>query len=213
VTETLTQAGGPDDDVRPARRGPTGPLVALLACVLGVLGLVFGALPASAPGGEEATTAHGGVVAGSIRVFGAYVREPASPDVAAAYLSIANDGTQPDTLLSVSSGAADTVAVHDVPGQTPVPTPSQAPGARVGGGGADAGTSDMLATGPLTIPGGSTVTLAPTRGHLMLQGLDGTLRPGDQVNLLLTFKHAGQVLVSAPVVPIASPAPTAGGSR
>ncbi|HEX5493716.1 MAG TPA: copper chaperone PCu(A)C, partial [Mycobacteriales bacterium] len=149
----------------------------------------------------------GGVVAGSIRVFGAYVREPASPDVAAAYLSIANDGTKPDTLLSVTSGAASSAAVHDVPGQTP----TQTPGSGAGSAGADAGTDEMTATGPLTIPGGSTVTLAPTRGHVMLEGLAGLLRPGDRVSLLLTFRRAGQVLVSAPVVPIASPAPTPGG--
>lgn len=200
-------AGGPEEDLRPARRGPGRLLVALAACVLGVLGLVLGALPEAAPGGGQAAGPQGGVVVGSIRVFGAYVREPASPDVAAAYLSISNEGSRPDTLLAIRSGAADSVTLHDVPSAGRGPTP----GAGAGSGQAHPGTEDMVPTGPLTIPGGSTVTLAPTRGHMMLQGLVGTLHPGDRVSLLLTFAHAGQVLVSAPVVPIASPAPTGGG--
>lgn len=198
-------AGSEEDLLRPGRRGPGGPLLALAAFALGMLGLVFGALPApgSASGGHgQASAPQGGVVAGSIRVFGAYVREPASPDVAAAYLSIANTGDIADTLVSVSSGASRSVTLHDVPGAA-----SSTPQGQAGSGG-------MTPSGPLTIPGGTTVTLAPTRGHLMLEGLAGPLRPGDRVSLLLTFRHAGQVLVDAPVIAIADPAPTGqGGTR
>lgn len=202
---TTSHVGGPEGDtLRPVRRAVAGPLLAFVTCVAGLLGLVVGVMP-TAPAGEPSGATGAGVAAGSIRVFGAYVREPASPDVAAAYLSVANDGTQADTLLSVSSGAAQTVTLHDVPDPDPGQTPDP--------GQVQPGTEDMTATGPLTIPGGSTVTLAPTRGHLMMEGLLGPLRPGDRVSLLLTFKRAGQVLVSAPVVPIAAPAPTQGGDR
>ena len=204
MTVTSSHVGGPEDTLRPARRGVVGPLLAFVTCVAGLLGLVVGAMPVTPASGHPGATG-GGVTAGSIRVFGAYVREPASPDVAAAYLSVANDGTRPDTLLSVSSGAAQTVTLHDVP----APDPGQTPGTTE----VQPGTEDMTATGPLTIPGGSTVTLAPTRGHLMMEGLLGPLRPGDRVSLLLTFQHAGQVLVNAPIVPIAAPAPTQGGDR
>jgi hypothetical protein len=43
----------------------------------------------------------------------------------------------------------------------------------------------------------------------MIEKLVGTLRPGQQVNLQLTFADAGVISVSAPVVALGAPAPTA----
>ena len=62
-------------------------------------------------------------------------------------------------------------------------------------------------SGPVPVPANATVTLAPGRGHIMLEGLTGTLRPGDKVSLLLRFAKAGQVLLEAPVIAIGAPAP------
>jgi hypothetical protein len=39
--------------------------------------------------------------------------------------------------------------------------------------------------------------------------LYGTLKPGQTVNLQFTFAHAGEILVTAPVIAILAPAPTA----
>ena len=182
-------------------------LAAVAVLVLGALGLLRGLgsgsgdpaaggfpLPAAGP------TTPPGVTAGDLTISGAYVYPPAPPTPSAAgYLTITNNGRQADILRQVTSGAADAVALMDLPGVTPSDGPGQAGG-------------EHRTSGPLTIPAGGTVVIAPGRGHIMLDKLTGPLRPGDRVSLLLTFEHAGVVLVEAPVVPIGAPAPT-GGNR
>jgi len=88
--------------------------VAVVAALLVVGAAVLGRDVPTVTAAEEA--AAGGTTVGSITVYDAYVREPATDDVAAAYFSIRNDGSEPDRLLSVDSGAAATVAIHDLPG-------------------------------------------------------------------------------------------------
>jgi copper(I)-binding protein len=179
-------------------------LVAAVAVVLGAAGLVRGATATGTPAGTTgaptaASTRPPGVTAGDITISGAYVREPASPEVAAAYLSITNSGSQPDVLESISTGAAKQAELHDVPGA---------------GSGSATGQAgrEHQAVGPLTIPPGATITLSPGKGHVMLENLTGPLRSGDRVSLVLTFSTAGPILVEAPVVAIAAPAPTSGGA-
>jgi copper(I)-binding protein len=62
-------------------------------------------------------------------------------------------------------------------------------------------------SGPVTIGAGATLTLAPRHGHVMLTGLTGRLRPGDDVSLLLSFQRSGQLLVELPVIAIGEAAP------
>jgi copper(I)-binding protein len=124
------------------------------------------------------------VSVGDITVSGIYLRQPASPDVAAAYLSMRNAGRTDDALVSVYSGAATTTTLH---------------------AGADDGA--MTASGPITVRAGATVALSPGQGHIMLEGLTGPLRAGDKISLLLTFRSAGQLLVEAPMIAIGAPAP------
>lgn len=173
-------------------------LAATVALILGGTGLLVGALPRS--GTEPAARPPAasrpvGVSAGDITVSGAYVRQPASPGEAAAYFVVTNTGGQPDTLLDISTGAAAAAVLHDLPGVTP----------------AGAGQhQEHQPAGLLTIAPGATITLSPGHGHLMLEGLIGPLRPGDRVSLLLDFQRAGRLLVEAPVIAIAAPAPTGG---
>jgi copper(I)-binding protein len=47
----------------------------------------------------------------------------------------------------------------------------------------------------------------------MIERLVGPLKPGQFVNLQLTFANAGPINVSAPVIAINAPAPTVGASR
>lgn len=181
-------------------------VAAAVALALGAAGLVRGVVgPGTAAGAQLAATQPGatrppGVSAGDITVTGAYVREPASPDVVVAYLTIVNSGRQPDTLLSVTTGAARSAAVYGIPAST-VPASTSA-----GAGGA----GGHQAAGPLVVPAGATIALAPGGGHLMLTSLTGPIRPGQRVSLLLYFQRAGQLLVDAPVIAIAAPAPTGG---
>jgi copper(I)-binding protein len=170
-----------------------GLVAATVAVALGVGGLVVGvpdAFRGAGPAGAVATapTAPDGVTQGDLTIAGAYVRQPASAGAAAAYLSVRNGGREADSLESVYSGAAGKTTLHGQPGAVD-------PGAHA-------------ASGPVPVPAGETVGLAPGRGHIMLEGLTGPLRPGDKVSLLLTFAHAGQVLVEAPVIAIGAPAPS-----
>jgi copper(I)-binding protein len=106
-----------------------------------------------------------------------------------AYLAIRNGGDEADSLQSAYCGAARKTTLHGQPGVVRA------------GAHAD--------SGPVAVAGDATVRLSPGRGHIMLEGLTGTLAPGDKVSLLLRFAKAGQLLVEAPVVAVGAPAPGA----
>jgi len=148
--------------------------VAAAVAVVGFAGLIRGAVPQAVSGGL------GGAATDPIVVSGAYVREPASPDVAAAYFTVYNTTGTDDTLISVASGAGESAAlmIEDASG----------------------GMQESAAG--LRIPAHSSVTLKPGKGHVMIEHLVGTLRPGQYVNLELDFANAGPVNVSAPVIAI-----------
>lgn len=78
--------------------------------------------------------------------------------MAAAYLTVRNAGAEADSLESAYSGAAKETTLHGLPGKVE-------PGAHED-------------SGPIPVPADTTVTLAPGRGHVMLEGLTGPLRPG-----------------------------------
>lgn len=184
---------GEDGGPRRGRRVPAGFVAAAVAMALGVGGLVAGAreqasgpVPAGAEAPADPAAAAGSTV-GDLTVSNVYIRQPASPEVAAAYLSVRNAGAEADSLESAYCGAAEKTTLHGLPGVVE-------PGAH-------------QPSGPIPVPANGTVTLAPGRGHIMLEGLTGTLRPGDKVSLLLRFARAGQVLVEAPVIAIGAPAP------
>jgi copper(I)-binding protein len=69
------------------RRPPVLIAVAGVVAVVGLAGLIRGAVPPAAAGGGGTPSAP---AAAPIVVTNAYVREPASPDVAAAYFTISN---------------------------------------------------------------------------------------------------------------------------
>jgi copper(I)-binding protein len=64
-------------------------------------------------------------------------------------------------------------------------------------------------TGGLRLPAHSSATLSPGDGHVMIENLLGQLRPGQTVNLQLTFAHNIPLIVEAPVIAIDAPAPGA----
>jgi copper(I)-binding protein len=167
------------------KRLPLSLLAAVLLTVAGLAGLVRGAVPQ--PSATVTSTGHD---AGEpIVVSGAYVREPANGVSAAAYFTVYNTGDTPDALRTVQSGAGADTSLH-----------------------ADASGS-MQHTAEMSIPAGGSVSLAPGKGHVMITKLYGPLKAGQSVNLQLTFDHAGQLLVTAPVIAVTAPAPTAEAPR
>lgn len=161
------------------RRPPVFVLAASAVAVVGLAGLIRGAVPQAAAGGGSLST-----VSAPIVVTNAYVREPATPDVAAAYFTITNTTGSDDTLVAVATGAGQVATLHD-------------------------GSMAEMANG-LPLPARSSVTLSVGTGHVMIERLVGPLTPGQTVNLQLTFAHNGPLIVEAPVIAITAPAPGSG---
>lgn len=154
---------------------------AALVLAVGAAGVVRGAQPLPA----------GNVSAPSmpIVVSDAYVRAPAPPtDAAAAYFTVYNTGSTPDRLQTVLSGAGAETVLH-------VQTPAG---------------MEVSAAGPV-IPAHGSLVFKTGGGHVMIEGLYGTLKAGQQVSLELQFQNAGIVNVTAPVIALGAPAPTTGG--
>jgi copper(I)-binding protein len=165
------------------KRFPLTLIAAMLLTVVGLAGLIRGSEPQAAASGSAAATGshepHGPIV-----VSGAYVREPANAVNAAAYFTIYNTTGTPDVLTTVESGAGAQTTLHT----------------ETSGG--------MQQSTGLTIPAHGSVTLSPGKGHVMIEKLYGPLKPGQSVNFQLTFAKAGELLLTAPVIAVAAPAPT-----
>jgi len=120
----------------------------------------------------------------------------------AAYMKIENTGSAADALVGAASPAAKTVEVHET-----VAMESEMPAASDGMGmespmpseGTDGGMMGMRPIARLEIPAGGSVELKPGSYHIMLIGLNQELKPGDKIEITLTFEQAGEVTVSAEV--------------
>ena len=137
--------------------------------------------PLSAP--STATTGHANI--GALTITGAYIPQPASPDVAAAYLRIANAGASADAVVKVTTDVTNSVMAmnetdHD-------------------------GVGTMTGLRSVTIPPHGSVSLTPGHSHLMLEKPTSRLRIGQHVAVTITFAHAGTVTLAVPVVPLTGP--------
>lgn len=155
-------------------------LAGAVLIVIGGAGLVRAAEPMSSPVAPGASNS-----AEPIVISGAYVRPPAPPTkAAAAYFTIYNTTGRPDRLTAIATGAGATAVLH---------------------------TAHMTAAKQgLPIPAHGKVVLSTGHGHVMIEQLFGKLRPGETVNIELTFAHAGTVEVTAKVIALGAPAPTGG---
>ena len=123
----------------------------------------------------------GGASASGIMVTEAFARASATPTAAAgaAYVSLMNHGSEADTLLSVASPAARAADIH----MTEM---------------AD-GVMKMKSAGPLEIPAMGTLEMKPGGYHIMLVGLKAPLRQGEEIEVTLSFRNAGELRVKVPV--------------
>lgn len=117
-----------------------------------------------------------------LHVIGAWARPtvPGAP-TGAAYALIVNLTDADETLLSVSTDAAEVSEIHEM---------IMAEG-------------DVMRMNPfeggLTIPAGGAVLLQPGGLHVMLMNLTDALEVGEVLDFTLTFANAGEVEVSIPV--------------
>jgi copper(I)-binding protein len=105
----------------------------------------------------------------------------------AAYLTIRNTGDAPDRLTGVRTPAAGHAEIHAMV--------------------QEGGTMKMRPAGPLVIPAGGAVTLAPGGLHIMLMDLAAPLEQGGTLPLTLIFERAGEVTVEAPIARIGAQTP------
>lgn len=152
-----------------------------------VLGLVaVGALVAGCGSSKAAqanpspSSATGSGQAGAMHVTGAYIPQPASNTVAAAYFTVADSGAA-DVLTGPTSDVSTDVGLHKT---------------------VDSGsTGTMLAVPSIAIPAHGSASLKPGGYHVMLLH-PSTLRVGQQVRMTLSFQHAAPLTLMVPVVPL-----------
>lgn len=137
--------------------------------------------------------AHGAAMADDFKAGDLTIKQPwarATPNgaqVAGGYVSIINAGNTADRLVGGSIEAATTFELHEMS--------------------MDGTVMRMRAIGPLDIPAGETVTLAPSGRHIMFTGLRHGLARGEAVPGTLVFEHAGTVPVRFTVEAVGARAP------
>lgn len=110
---------------------------------------------------------------GGITITGMWGTPGINGRVSAAYGTIANHGTEPDSLIAISSPAAPLIEVHQMVEQE--------------------GMLRMRGMKwPVVIAPGDSLAMAPGGTHLMLMELHQSLQLGDSVTLRLSFASAGQ---------------------
>jgi periplasmic copper chaperone A len=128
---------------------------------------------------------------GSIHITAPWARAtPKGALSGAAYVTIVNKGTVPDSVTCVSSDVSAECQIHTMT--------------------MDNGAMKMRPVeGGLEIKPGETVTLKPAGLHVMLMDLKHPLEPGKMVKATFQFDKAGTVKVEFPVVAIGAAAPGA----
>lgn len=118
--------------------------------------------------------------AGQIVVLAGFAPEPVTPDVAALYFTLRNDGPRTDRLLAVGVEVAERATIH-----------RQA---------ADGMTTRMEPVASLELPAKQTVALTPGGLHVMLEDVRQAYEAGDSLLVTLTLERAGTLEFVAPVI-------------
>jgi len=112
----------------------------------------------------------------SLQVSNPFARAtPPGARVAGAFMTIKNQGTETDRLLSASSPVAGLVEIHEMA--------------------MDGGMMKMRAIKGLDVKPGTTVEFKPGGYHVMLEDLKQPLKEGDRIPVRLTFEKSGTVEV------------------
>lgn len=115
-----------------------------------------------------------------IQLGNAWARPTAGQAPGAIYVSIANDGPGEDRLTGAFSDEAAMAMVH----QNEIVN----------------GVARMRMAGEIRIPAGDRIDMVPGGTHIMLEGLRAPLKAGDEFELVLKFKEAGDKKVTVKVV-------------
>jgi len=112
----------------------------------------------------------------SLRISNPFARAtPPGAKVAGAFMTIRNQGTEADRLVSASSPIAGLVEIHEMA--------------------MEGGMMKMRALKGIDLKPGATVELQPGGYHVMLEDLKQPLKQGEQIPVKLTFERSGVVEV------------------
>jgi hypothetical protein len=161
--------------------GRSHPALHLLVAVAFLGAALNLALPSSAGASQLARAQVVGHV-GHLQIINPFLPDPASPSVAALYLTVKNTGSRADALVAATSPAAPDVMLMT----------ENAHGSF--------GSMGMLRE--LRIPAHGQASLVPGHDHVMLEQPTVTFKVGQTVLVTLRFKWAGSVTIRVPVVPL-----------
>ncbi len=105
---------------------------------------------------------------------------PPSSKNTALFMTIINKSDKQDVLLSVTTDIAKMVMIHKTVEEN--------------------GIMKMKHVKELTIPPHSQIELKPGSLHIMIMGLKRPIKEGEKIKVMLFFKNAGKIIISAPVV-------------
>ncbi|MDZ7773251.1 MAG: copper chaperone PCu(A)C [Balneolaceae bacterium] len=144
--------------------------------------ILLAVLPAACGSPDRGETGEGTsreLPEGQISVTGAWARPAAQGMTGGAYLTLHNRTAADDTLTGASASAASRADLHR----------------SVNNG----SLSGMRPAGPLAIPAGDSLPLAPGGYHLMFMRMERSTEPGDTLGLELHFASGDTLLVRLPV--------------
>lgn len=130
--------------------------------------------------GHEEKTSEGKAEIGSLHLMNAHSRPAVAGNNGVVYLTISNQGSEPDRLISIQTGVARVVEMHETVIE------------------ADIAKMRPVSEGVI-IPGKSQVAFEPGGLHIMLVDLIRDLKIGDTITLTLNFENAGSVEIQVPV--------------
>ena len=122
-----------------------------------------------------------------LKVSDAWARETVGGQTStAAYLTVNNQGTADDRLLSIAASDPAKATIHATE--------------------SSGGISRMreLSTG-VVVPAGSRIELKPGGTHVMIMGLGEPLRRGETLKLRLRFEKSGEIPIDVRVAPASGP--------
>ncbi|CAL9617366.1 hypothetical protein SUDANB121_05785 [Nocardiopsis dassonvillei] len=144
-----------------------------------------GGAPTRADAAHTVEGARGHVVAGDLQISGAWVPEPANPQVAVLYLEVANLAAEDAVITGVSTDAspdADLCSTETT----------------------ESGASRMRVVEEIPVAAGGSTALVDGGYHIMLNDLPRPLEVGDEVEVALTFDGGREAAFTAPVEPMAA---------
>ncbi len=141
--------------------------------IFGVMLVVAFALTACASSAQDKSN-------GGIKVTDAWARPSPSVDSPSAlYMTLQNNSSVDDKLMSVQSDVAKTIELHETTNS--------------------GGMMQMSPIANVPVPANGKAELKPGGMHVMLMGLTRELKAGDKINFTLFFDKAGQVPVTVEV--------------